>query len=165
VPCASKDGRQCLADDVLPFTAEPVWVARDSESKPSGHLAIACLCPAHDDSKRSLQISVGQHKRIIWNCHAGCSELAVRHALIQRGVRPACLPLSAARSADLIERLLAIGENRDLKHAAARLLMVELLTSGKGELPRGAELDRLAARCGISRSEAYRARGNSRRPK
>ena len=148
-----------------PYTAEPAWVARDSESKPSDFLAIACLCPAHDNRKRSLQISVGKHKRIVWNCHAGCGELAVRHALIKRGVRPACLPLSAANSADLIERLLAIGENLDLRHADARLLMVELLTSGKGELPRGAELDRLAARAGVSRSEAYRARGNSRRPK
>ena len=164
--CAASDGRECLADHVLPYAAEPVWVARDTESRPSEHLAIGCLCPAHDDRKRSLQVSVGQHKRLIWNCHAGCGELAVRHALIVRGVRAACLPLSAARSAALLEQLLAVGENPELRHADKVLHMVELLTSGKGELPRGAELDRLAARSGVSRAEAYKARGgNPRRPK
>jgi hypothetical protein len=163
--CAAPDGAECLADHVRPYLLSPTWVARETDGRASDHLAVACLCPAHDDSKRSLQISVGKYKRIIWNCHAGCGELAVRHGLIVRGIRGACLPVSAEHSNDLIERLLAIGESPDLKHADARLLMVELLTSGKGELPRGAELDSLARRCGVSRSEAYRARGLGRRPK
>jgi len=166
MPCAAGDGRECLADDIWPHVQSPTWVGRDSETKPSDHLAISTFCPAHDDGKRSLQISVGKHKRIIWNCHAGCSERAVRHALItKRGVRPQCLPVSAGESNDLIERLTAIVGNPDLSHAHARLLAMELLTNGKGSLPRGAELDRLAAGCSVSRAEAYRALSKDGRPK
>jgi hypothetical protein len=166
MPCAARDGAECLADDIWPHVQSPTWVARDSSTQPSDHLALSTFCPAHDDGKRSLQISVGRHKRIIWNCHAGCGELAVRHALItRRGVRPTCLPVSAGESNDLIERLLAITGDGELSHAHARLLTMELLTSGKGGLPRGGELDLLASGCSVSRAEAYRALGKSGRPK
>lgn len=34
-------------------------------------------CPAHDDKKQSLSISVGQDNRILLNCHAGCTTEAI----------------------------------------------------------------------------------------
>lgn len=130
-------------------------------------MSILCWCPAAKHDRPKLQISAGKHKRLVWHCHAGCAEMAVRHALIKQWrISARCLPVSAELSNDIFERLLAIGESGELRHADARLLMVELLTSGKGHLPRGAELDRLAARTHVSRSEAYKAlAGNPRRPK
>jgi len=164
--CDAVDGRMCLADHIWPHADSPAWAARDEGSSAADHQSLICYCPAGEHSGRKLQISVGKHKRLIWNCHAGCSELEVRHALItKRRIPSRCLPLSAETSNDLIERLIAIAENPDLKHADTRLLMAELLTRGKGTLPRGAELDALAARCQVSRSEAYRAKGLTPRPK
>jgi hypothetical protein len=165
--CEAADGRECLADHIWALADRPVWAPRDAGTTAEEHLSISCWCPAAKHDGRKLQISVGKHKRVIWNCHAGCGELAVRHALIVgRRISARCLPVSAELSNDIFERLLAIGENGDLRHADARLLMVELLTSGKGRLPRGGDLDRLAARCHVSRSEAYKALGgNPRRPK
>jgi hypothetical protein len=167
MPCDAADGRMCLADDIWARADRPVWVSRDADSKATEHLSISCYCPASEHDGRALQISAGKYKRIIWNCHAGCSELDVRHGLItKRRISSRCLPLSAEVSADLIEKLIAVGENPELRHADKVLHMMELLTSSKGRLPRGAELDRLAARCGVSRSEAYKALGgNPRRPK
>jgi len=68
-----------------------------------------------------------------------------------------CLPLAAGQSADLIERLIALTEDTELRHADKVLRITELLTSGKGSLPRGRELEHLAGRCGVSRAEAYRS--------
>lgn len=46
-----------------------------------------CLCPAHDDRRKpSLSISEGEGGRVLWKCHAGCSQLSVRYALIARGL-------------------------------------------------------------------------------
>ena len=35
------------------------------------------LCPAHDDKNPSLSISETSEGRILWHCHAGCSQEAV----------------------------------------------------------------------------------------
>lgn len=144
-----------------------MWVGRDQETSPAEHLSISCYCPAREHDGRKLQISVGKFKRLMWNCHAGCGELDVRHALIsKRRIAAACLPISAEKANDIFERLIALAEDEHLRHADKVLHMTELLTSGKGDLPRGAELDRLAVRCRVSRSEAYKALGgNPRRPK
>jgi hypothetical protein len=157
----------CLAEHIWSRAERPSWAARDENSTAADRLSLICFCPAGDHDGRKLQISVGKHKRLIWNCHAGCGELDVRHALIDRRMIPAvCLPISAGKMNDLIERLVAIAEDQDLRHADKVLHFTELLTSGKGRLPRGAELDALAARCRVSRSEAYKALGgNPRRPK
>ena len=35
------------------------------------------LCPAHDDSRRSLSVGIGDDERLILHCHAGCTSAAV----------------------------------------------------------------------------------------
>lgn len=157
--CDAADGRMCLADDIWARADRPVWAQRDQDTPASEHLSISCYCPAREHDGRKLQISVGKHKRIIWNCHAGCAEMDVRHALIQkRGISPRCLPIASGTANDIFERLLAVLQDPALKHADKVLLTTELLTSGKGRIPGGAELGRLRGRCGVSRSEAYRIR-------
>ena len=157
----------CLADHIRPRADRPAWVARDKDSRAEDYLSVSCYCPVRAHDGRKLQISVGKHKRITWFCHAGCGELEVRHALHeQRRIGLACLPISAEKANDVFERLLALAEDGNLRHADKVLHITELLTSGKGHLPRGAELNALAARCGVSRSGAYKALGgNPRRPK
>jgi len=39
------------------------------------------LCPAHDDTRRSLSIGVGDDERLLISCHAGCSAAAVMCAI------------------------------------------------------------------------------------
>jgi len=52
--------------------------------KPSGD-GILCLCPAHNDTNPSLSLSIDQEK-LLWKCHAGCSQEQVRVALVERGI-------------------------------------------------------------------------------
>lgn len=40
-----------------------------------------CHCPAHDDDKRSLSVSVGQKKNVVLYCHAGCDYIDILKAL------------------------------------------------------------------------------------
>lgn len=42
-------------------------------------------CPAHDDGKASLSIR-SPHGKILFKCHAGCTQQAVMEALIERGL-------------------------------------------------------------------------------
>lgn len=42
-------------------------------------------CPAHDDSNPSLQLTVKDGK-LLWHCHAGCSQDAVREQLVADGL-------------------------------------------------------------------------------
>lgn len=44
-------------------------------------------CPAHDDEHPSLSIDV-RNGRLVWRCHAGCSQAAVAHALRGLGLLP-----------------------------------------------------------------------------
>lgn len=44
-------------------------------------------CPAHDDSRPSLSITIKDDGKPIWKCHAGCSQEAVQAALIQAGMQ------------------------------------------------------------------------------
>jgi hypothetical protein len=43
-------------------------------------------CPAHDDRTPSLSIGYGYDGRIVFHCHAGCSQQDVLHALVERGL-------------------------------------------------------------------------------
>ncbi len=49
-------------------------------------------CPAHDDSNPSLSISETSEGRILWHCHAGCSQEAVEEALRARGLLDDVVP-------------------------------------------------------------------------
>jgi hypothetical protein len=156
--CDASDGRMCLADDIWARADRPAWAARDGETSAADHMSLICYCPAAEHDGRKLQISVGKHKRIIWNCHAGCGEMAVRHALIsERKISARCLPVTAGMANDIFERLLEITEHAGIGHAEKVLRIQELLTSGKGSLPRGGDLHEMAGRCGVSNAQAHRA--------
>ena len=150
--------RQCLIEHIRPYLAK----ASDNTDK-DGHPGYLALCPGHDDTRKSLGIHEGKYKRIVWCCGTGCSEAKVRHGLIGSGIRPGCLPRSAAQSRDLEERIWALLESTE-GHAAVRLRILALLDQPGGDLPRGAALDALACRAGVSRREAYRALGVNRQP-
>src|ERR1017187_2387221 len=106
--------RECLychiRPKLLPGASE---IRRDADT---GQFTFTALCPAHDDQKPSLSVSVGKYKRITWNCHAGCTEAKIRHALIEAGVHPGCLPRSAGEMRDFEEALRALLTS-DLSHA------------------------------------------------
>lgn len=144
--------RQCIQWTIRPRTKRPTEPRLDKH----GAWGLRCCCPVHDDSKRSLKVSQGKQRRIVWYCHAGCAEAKVRHELIGAGVPAGCLPRAAKELRDLEETLRAILTS-DLGHAAARLHALALLDEPGGKLPRGAALDSLAAQVGVSRREAYRA--------
>jgi DNA-binding phage protein len=144
--------RQCIEWTIRPRTTRPTEPKLDEDDK----WGFSCCCPAHDDRKRSLHIGEGKQRRIVWFCHAGCTEAKVRHALITAGIPAGCLPRSAKEHNDLEEAIRAILTS-DLGHAAARLHALALLDEPGGKLPRGAALDSLAAQCGVSRRGAYRA--------
>ena len=49
------------------------------------HATGMCCCPAHDDKRASLHISE-KSGRVLWKCHAGCSQERLRQALIDKGL-------------------------------------------------------------------------------
>ena len=55
--------------------------------------AIAC-CPAHDDKHPSLSLSEAPDGKLLWKCHAGCSQEAVYEKLKELvGIKPATAKL------------------------------------------------------------------------
>jgi predicted P-loop ATPase len=48
-----------------------------------------CQCPAHKDRTASLSLSLGNNGKLVWKCHAGCTQEAVRDQLEARGLLPA----------------------------------------------------------------------------
>src|SRR4051794_23290110 len=45
-----------------------------------------CRCPAHDDHRASLSLSLGDDGRLLWHCHTGCGQREVLEALKANGV-------------------------------------------------------------------------------
>lgn len=45
-------------------------------------------CPAHEDARPSLSIAVGGDGKLLWKCHAGCTQERVLAALRRAGVLP-----------------------------------------------------------------------------
>src|SRR5262245_57118655 len=89
-------------------------------------------CPAHDDHNPSLSLQDSDDGKVLWHCHAGCSQEAVRIALVKLGLLPAMAPratvIPPASSATLQPRD-QIPEN-GLKldqYAVAKGLPVDLL--------------------------------------
>jgi hypothetical protein len=130
--------------------------------KPQGDSArLEMLCPVHGDRKRSLTVSAAESngKRLVWFCHAGCPEMAVRDALISEcRISPGCLPVSRDQAAVLLAAVIVQLETPGRDHAQK---VIRALAAGLGykEIPHGAELERLAGIAGVGRRSAFRAAG------
>lgn len=149
--------RQCLEWHIKPHLAEPVPADVGASYR--------ALCPAHDDGERSLSISVKvdidghgrERERIVWQCFACKNTALVRLSLIGAGVPAECVPLTAAEKEDILDQLWRIlGADTD-HHGHVRLRAAAALMGYKN-LPKGADLDRLAGFAHLGRSSAYRAR-------
>ena len=115
------------------------------------------LSPCHEDRERSLSIGFDDRGRPIYWCFACKDPIKLRAALISElRIDSGCLPMSGAARKEIADRIADIVLS-DLGHAAKVLAVGVLVISG-GEMPEGESLERLAARVGVSRREAYRAR-------
>lgn len=160
-----------LTDEIRPWLADP-QVIHDDQGQLLGYRAYA---PCHLDTSRSLTVSIGRDKPVIWNCFACNARLAAtygerlgndeaqritRNALIERGISVTALVWSAGEAtsfAEKCERLLKDGVSGPWFK-----LWVAAYLESYDELPGGSALDRLAAKAGCSRAEAYKARRASR---
>lgn len=146
--------RQCLWEHVRPR-------AMAAGLKPQGDSAkLQMLCPVHGDRKRSLTVSTAESngKRLVWFCHAGCPEMAVRDALLECHISPGCLPVSRDQSATLLAAVIAQLETPGRDHAQK---VIRALAAGLGykEVPHGAELEHLAVIASVGRRSAFKAAG------
>jgi hypothetical protein len=157
--CDLPGGRQCLWEHIR-------IRALAAGLKPQGDsTTLQLLCPVHGDRKRSLTISAAgqESKRVIWFCHAGCPEMAVRDALIsQCHINPGCLPVSRDQSAALLAAVTAELKTPGRDHAqkVVRALAAAL---GYKEIPHGTELERLAGLASVGRRSAFKAAGKKGR--
>jgi hypothetical protein len=120
--------------------------------------SVRALCPAHDDSTHSLGVSVKDRQRIVWNCFVCDNQPRVRLALIRVcGIDPGCLRLARAEREDIMEQVLRILTSQTDKHADVRLRALAAL-EGYRDLPKGAELERIAGLAAVSRGQAFEAR-------
>ena len=148
-------GDACVHDHVLPYLRQP-----KPGSDGRGYRALA---PCHRDTEHSLSVSTGDSGRPVWCCHACKHRLGTRlmltrtrEALIDDGVPERCLPLPADEARDLLGEIRAIvfgGGSR-----CHNWLRIAALLEGYDGLPGGEELETLAAECGVSVREAYKAR-------
>ena len=80
--CQLHTGRLCLCEHIRVKTRTVLLSPSPNQSVTSLNM----LCPAHDDTRFFLVISVATQKpdskRLVWYCHSGCPEMAVRDALI-----------------------------------------------------------------------------------
>jgi hypothetical protein len=147
--------RQCLWEHVRPR-------ATAAGFKPQGDSAkLQLLCPVHGDRRRSLTISAAESngKHLVWFCHAGCPEMAVRDALISEcHISPGCLPASRDQAAVLLAAVIAQLEMPGRDHAQK---VIRALAAGLGykEIPHGAELEHLAGIASVGRRSAFKAAG------
>lgn len=147
VPACDVPRLECLHHHIAPRLAG----ARENSS----HTGYRALCPVHDDRDPSLSVSVGEHQRIVWKCHAGCDPLRVRAALIETyRIDRGCLSLSRKEEAALVEVIEDILTMTTKEDTMVRLRALAALR-GYRELPHGADLLRLASDIGIGRSQAF----------
>lgn len=141
--------RECLAWHVLPHLISGRLNEQGTNAR--------SLCPVHDDRNPSLSISVGDNGKLTWRCFAKCPRSRVRSALIELGVPSGCLPRVVREQEDILDLIRTIVTADSPDHGAARLRVMAAL-EGFEDLPRGAELDRLAAAAHVHRATAHRAR-------
>lgn len=116
----------------------------------------------HEDAKRSLTVSVGDFKPVVWYCHScvrvygeDVAERRARRAMLDRGVPAWALKLSAGGTGDLEDRLRALLKS-GLTGSQFRLHVAALVES-YDDLPSGTELEVLADMAQVSHATAYRA--------
>ncbi len=63
------------------------FIARTLKGKRVGR-GFTALCPSHDDRNPSLSITEGEDGRILFKCHAGCTQEQVLEALRELGLWP-----------------------------------------------------------------------------
>jgi Mrp family chromosome partitioning ATPase len=62
-------------DDIIPHLRKARTTTRN------GLRQVVACCPAHDDTNPSLSITETADGKLLWHCHAGCSQEAVQQAL------------------------------------------------------------------------------------
>lgn len=151
--CDARDSAACIHDHVRPWLTDP----RPSDG---GYTALA---PCHDDTARSLSVSLGKYQAVIWCCHACQDRLGVdlaqvrtRSALIRAGVPARCLAVPRILADSMMDRVRDILHSKD-KHVDKVFQLAVLMECG-GEMPSGSELDRVAEWADVSRRAAYRSR-------
>jgi hypothetical protein len=162
VACGARDAADCLALHITPFV-------RDAKLSRDG-LNLRGLAPCHDDTTRSLSVSV-RKGRIVWNCFA-CTKLLgkedaqrlTRKALIAARISEYCLPMAVRQASATIETVRQIVFGDEPK-AGRKLLRLAALLEGLEELPaarlaieraylRGDTLEEIAKSAGVSVREA-----------
>jgi hypothetical protein len=84
--------------------------------------------------------------------------------LVERGIPSGCLPLVTREKEDILDMIRQVVTSDTPDHGAVRLRVLAAL-DGYVDLPRGGELDRLAAAARVNRATAYRARKSPPRVK
>ena len=79
-PHLSKRNRKTFETLDLPEFLRRIQSATQFAPRKRG-ASYVCRCPAHEDKKPSLSVSVARNGRILINCHAGCSFESVTSAL------------------------------------------------------------------------------------
>jgi hypothetical protein len=154
--------RRCveLPEDCVAAHLCPVLDGRPGEEQWSAR------CPAHDDRKRSLRITVGTRgQRIVWTCHAGCDRADVKRAMLGKGIDAGCIPWNPSRasggaSAEPGDRADALAEIEKLlgEQPSPVEFMIAVARLIWGGDPRTA-----AQRAGVPKTTYYRHRARFRR--
>lgn len=159
---------------VLPAAAQCLWEHVRHKANAAGlkpqegrdkrnRLKLEMLCPNHRDKKRSLSVSQAEYdsKWLVWHCHAGCPEIAVRQALVTVAhIDPGCLPVASSDAVDLLDAVVRELMHPSKEHSLQKLKAVAIALGYK-EMPRGYELERLAGMVTVSPASAYKLRGAS----
>lgn len=153
-------GLQIIEDVIFARLDRPVRQT-DKLGRPGGYRAFA---PCHEDiDTRSLSISPGQRKDVVWRCFAcetvyGLDEAQrrTREALIHiAGVPLSALKWSAAETEGFAERIDQLYARK--VRGAAFQLWVRAYRESYDQLPAGDELRALAERANIGDDAAFRA--------
>ena len=140
--------RECYHDHCYSHLDQP---------RPGGPDSSRSFCPAHDDTERSLSVSAGK-SQVVWRCHADCSQLAVRAALIRNGMHPDCLPVPREQKAEVVDAITALYA-QGLGAAELRWRIYSLVQGFGGERPSRRRypggLRGFARDAGVSPSDVY----------
>ena len=147
--------RECFTWHVLPKLPGAKHRIRDDGSYDP--YSVRVQCPAHDDHEPSLGVSVVDG-RLKFNCFVCKNRQKVRMALHRvYGIDLRCLPLGAAEKQDVLDIIAGLVFADTDSHAEIRLRIAAAM-EGYRELPRGGELERIAALASIHAVTAYKIR-------